>query len=220
MKNDKKCVILLSGGLDSSTLLYYYKNIYDCYPITFMYSQRHNKEIQSAASICRSISPKMKQKLITVPVNLGNILKSTLTGYGDIPEGSYDDESMSQTVVPGRNLILLAIATGYAQSIGAKYIAYAAHSGDHPIYPDCRPEFIKATNTATELGYSVTVQTPFSLFNKGDIVQLGTKLKVPYELTWTCYKGGLVHCGKCGACDERKKAFQSARVKDITVYED
>ena len=142
----------------------------------------------------------------------------------EVPEGHYADESMKATVVPNRNMILLAIAAGYAQGIGAKYVAYAPHMGDHPVYPDCRPEFIQSAGNTISLGTGwdndgVVLITPFSALTKADIVTIGSKLHIPYELTWSCYSGGKIHCGKCGTCVERKEAFDLAGIDDPTEYE-
>jgi 7-cyano-7-deazaguanine synthase len=152
--------------------------------------------------------------------SLGRILPSTLTGEGEIPEGHYAAEVMKQTVVPNRNMILLAIAAGYAEGLGAGFVAYAAHAGDHYIYPDCRPEFVEAVRSAIQLATETRVQllTPFLYWYKKDIVSWGKELGVPWKLTWSCYKGGEKHCGKCGTCIERKEAFILAGVDDPTEY--
>lgn len=214
-----KTVVLLSGGLDSSTLLYYLiSEGHDCYPLTILYGQKHSKEMLAARNICEQLHLVKRLKILDLAC-LRSLLPSSLTTDTPVPEGKYDEPSMSQTVVPGRNLIFLAIAAGYAEGLGAKYVAYAAHAGDHFIYPDCRPEFIRAADFAIFSGYGVKVLTHFSLMDKGDIVKLGTKLEVPYWMTWTCYQGREKHCGKCGACDERKEAFAKAGVQDLTLYE-
>jgi 7-cyano-7-deazaguanine synthase len=214
-----KAVILLSGGLDSTSLLYYMLDKgYDCYPLTILYGQKHSKEVIAARNICEVAGLIKKWKMLDLSI-LGNLLPSSLTGTGQIPEGYYKQDNMSLTVVPGRNLILLAIAAGYAQGLEAQIVAYAAHSGDHFIYPDCRPEFIKAAGEAIKVGYGIELQTPFSNIDKGEIVKIGSELEVPYYMTWTCYNGRDKHCGKCGSCTERKEAFVKAEVIDPTVYE-
>ncbi len=219
-----KCVVLLSGGIDSTTLLYSLVEHYECYPITIVYGQLHKKEIWAARNVCAARSDALvkRWKYIDLSV-LGGLLPSALTGVGDIPEGHYADESMKSTVVPNRNMVLLAIAGGYAQGIGAKYLSYGPHSGDHAIYPDCRPEFVSAITVALQLGTGwnndgVELIAPFSKMTKTDIVRLGKKLNVPYRLTWSCYKGGDLHCGVCGTCVERKEAFKLAGVEDPTKY--
>lgn len=215
----EKAVVLLSGGLDSTTLAYYLVKLgYEIWPLSINYGQTHKKEIVAARNICEDMGIVSRQKIVNLDV-LKNILPSTLTGVGAIPEGIYNEPSMSQTVVPGRNLIFLAVAAGYAQGIGATTVAYAAHAGDHFIYPDCRPEFAYAAADAIKRGYDIDLLFPFMQKTKSDIVKLGISLNVPYWKTWSCYKGGDLHCGKCGTCDERKKAFTEAGVKDSTEYE-
>ena len=221
-----KSVVLFSGGLDSTTLLYRLLFEYEnsVFPLSVNYGQRHEKELVSATNIVSrlrvvenldNLAPLKKYNLPT------DLLKgSSLLGDGEIPEGHYAAESMKSTVVPGRNMILLSLAVGYAQSVGAKSVYYAAHSGDHPIYPDCRPEFVSRMNETTLLGYGVSIYAPFLLYSKWQIVKEGSGLSVPYELTWSCYKGQDKHCGKCGTCVERKEAFVLAGVKDPTEYED
>ncbi len=163
-------VVLLSGGIDSSTLLYLLDSQgYDCYPIVFDYGQRHRKEMVAAGLVWRSIHPEKYKRLKLVDLtSLTELLPSTLTGKGEIPNGHYADAVMSQTVVPNRNMILLSIAAGYAEGIGAGLVAYAAHSGDHPIYPDCRPEFIASVSETIRKGTGgkVGLLAPFISFFK------------------------------------------------------
>lgn len=219
----KKCVVLLSGGLDSTVLLYTRLELgYDCYPLAILYGQRHEKEVLSAAVICKLLSLDLKRIDLSV---LKELLPSSLTGIGDVPDGHYADESMKSTVVPNRNMILLSVAAGYAQGIGSGFVAYAAHKGDHPIYPDCRPVFVESARETITLGTGwshdgVQLLAPFIRYTKADIVKLGETLGVPFELTWSCYKGGDIHCGVCGTCTERKEAFVVAKVKDRTVYKE
>jgi len=218
--NNRKCVVLLSGGIDSSTLLYRMEyDGYECHPITIMYGQTHRKELDAAERICRELG--LDWKLFDLRV-LGGMLPSALTGKGEIPNGHYTDETMKQTVVPNRNMILLSVAVGYAQGIGAGIVAYAAHSGDHYVYPDCRPSFINAMELAITEGTEgqVDLYTPYVSMYKWRIVWEGSKLGVPFELTYSCYKGGERHCGRCGTCVERKEAFKLAGVKDPTIYEE
>jgi 7-cyano-7-deazaguanine synthase len=216
-----KAVILVSGGIDSSTLLYQMASGgYDCYPLLVLYGQRHSKEVLAAGEICRGIGLVRGRWKVVDLESLGRILPSTLTGEGEIPEGHYAAEIMKQTVVPNRNMILLAVAAGYAEGLGAGFVAYAAHAGDHYIYPDCRPEFVEAVRSAIQLATETRVQllTPFLYWYKKDIVSWGKELGVPWKLTWSCYKGGEKHCGKCGTCIERKEAFILAGVDDPTEY--
>ena len=217
----KKCVVLLSGGIDSAVLLYSLVGKYECYPLTIDYGQTHKKEIVAARNICeaRDHNLLLRHKLLNLSV-LQSLLPSSLTGVGKIPEGCYNEESMKSTVVPGRNLIFLAIAAGYAEGIGAEVVAYAAHSEDHYLYPDCRPEFAIAANKVVREGTDgkVSLLVPFINTVKADIIMFGTEFTVPYHLTWSCYAGGETHCGICGTCIERRKAFQLAKVNDPTEY--
>ena len=222
---NKKCVVLLSGGLDSTTLLYSLVANYECWPLTIVYGQKHQKEVIAARNICEARGGDLlsRWKMVDLSI-LRNLLPSALTGVGEIPKGHYADESMKATVVPNRNMILLAVAGGYANGIGAQYLAYGPHKGDHPIYPDCRTEFIEAIRSALRLatGWSddgLLLLTPFDLMTKADIVKLGRSLNVPFRLTWSCYEGNDVHCGVCGTCTERREAFQLAGVKDPTKYD-
>ncbi|NBQ03100.1 MAG: 7-cyano-7-deazaguanine synthase, partial [Opitutae bacterium] len=137
-------------------------------------------------------------------------------------EGHYAEESMKSTVVPNRNMILLALAGGHALSLGFDTIAYAAHAGDHTIYPDCRPEFADAMDTALSLAdwNTLSLHRPFVDMTKSDLVSLGAELDAPLHLTWSCYAGNEIHCGKCGTCVERKEAFALAKIPDPTKYEE
>jgi 7-cyano-7-deazaguanine synthase len=221
-----KAVLLLSGGLDSSVLLYYLLDEgFEVYPLTIIYGQRHKKESTSAGEVAHVAGVVNNWRLMKLP-QLASILPSALTTVGSkIPEGHYEDDSMKLTVVPNRNMILLGIAAGWAQGLQAKVLAYAPHKGDHVIYPDCRPEFIEAVESAIKLGTGwnndgVQLLTPFSNMTKADLVTLGTQLGVPFEKTWSCYNGRTLHCGKCGTCVERKEAFLLAGIKDPTKYEE
>lgn len=189
--------------------------------IAFNYGQRHATELSYAENICRLVGiPFVVFKLDTLA-----FAGSSLTGGGDVPQGHYAAESMKATVVPNRNAVMLAMAFAYAVSIGYNRVGIATHAGDHPIYPDCRPEFMQAFQTMEEraLGDEVQVRlwTPFINMSKGGIVEEGATLGVPYERTWSCYEGRAVHCGKCGTCVERKEAFrQAGLIPDPTEYLD
>jgi len=151
------------------------------------------------------------------------IAKGALTGDEEIPEGFYTDESQRKTIVPNRNMILLAIAVGYAVKVGEKEVYYAAHKSDYAIYPDCRKEFVKALDTAVYLATifdPVEIKAPFVDMTKAEIVKLGLKLGVPYELTWSCYRGEERPCLKCGTCLERTEAFLMNGVKDPALSDE
>ncbi len=220
-----KIVVSLSGGMDSVTLLCYYLDQgYDVYPMIFTYGSKHNMfENMAARNICNKFS--LDYKFINLEY-MNTLFKSNLLkSGGDIPEGHYEEESMSKTVVPGRNIIFIANMAGYAWSVGAKEIAIGVHTGDHAIYADCRKEFIDAMNNAVYLGTdkNIIIQTPFQYLDKAGILNIGYNLKnikVPYELTRTCYKGQEISCGKCGSCTERLEAFHIIGRKDPINYEE
>jgi len=220
-KKAKRCVVLLSGGIDSTVLMYSLVADYEVYPLTINYGQRHYKEVMAARNVCEARGSWLLKRWRYLDLcNLRFILPSALTGEGEVPEGSYDKETMSQTVVPNRNMIFLAIAAGYAEGMKASFVAYAAHTEDHYLYPDTRPEFATTCELAIERGTGGKVRMlyPFIDKSKSDIVALGKKLVVPFKLTWSCYEGGNVHCGVCGTCRERKEAFKKAEVADPTAY--
>jgi protein ExsB len=214
----KDSVIIVSGGLDSITLLYD-KAETIALAISFDYGQNHgDKELPYAQYHCE----KLGIPHITIPLSfMHQYFKSSLLDGADaIPEGHYEEENMKSTVVPFRNGIMLAIATGIAESHELKRVYIANHGGDHTIYPDCRPEFIHAMNGATEAGtfVKVCVEAPYTEITKTEIVARGAALGIDYSKTWSCYKGADIHCGKCGTCVERKEAFEAAGVKDPTIY--
>ena len=216
----KDSVIIVSGGLDSITLLYD-KAETIALAISFDYGQNHSKkELPYAEYHCQ----KLGIPHITIPLTFMHqyFKSSLLEGAEAIPEGHYEEENMKSTVVPFRNGIMLAIATGIAESHELKRVYIANHGGDHTIYPDCRPEFIDAMDKATSAGtfVDVRVEAPYTNISKADIVRRGAALGIDYAKTWSCYKGSEMHCGKCGTCVERKEAFADAGVKDPTEYEE
>jgi len=220
-----KAVVIASGGVDSSTLLYKTVNDnYETYALTFIYGQKHKREIESAKKICEGI--KVHHKIIDLSVLKDVLSGSALTDSGveipEVPETAEYYETLRATIVPNRNSIFLSIAIGYAVSIKANYIFFGAHHSDRGVYPDCRQEFVEAFEYAERLANDSThlvISAPFVRMNKSEIVKLGAVLGVPYKETWSCYKGGRIHCGVCSSCRERKRAFQEAGVVDPTEYE-
>jgi 7-cyano-7-deazaguanine synthase len=216
-----KVIVLLSGGMDSTVALYHTKDrgFEIVGALSFDYGSKHNhKEIPFAQEHCDKLG--IGHRVIPLDF-VGQLFKSDLleTG-GEIPDGHYEDESMKRTVVPFRNGIMLAIATGYAESLGAEGLVIAAHAGDHAIYPDCRESFMKSMSDAMVEGTYAAVQLlrPFITMTKADIASKGRDLLVDFTRTWSCYKGGDVHCGTCGTCVERREAFALAGVQDPTTY--
>lgn len=216
----KDSVIIVSGGMDSITLLYEYKDRI-ALGISFDYGSNHNaKEIPFAELHCKRLG--IKHITISLGFMHEYFKSSLLEGADAIPEGNYDEDNMKSTVVPFRNGIMLAIAAGVAESNGLKYVMMANHSGDHTIYPDCRPEFVNAMTAATSAGTYIGVQilAPYTDITKADIARHGKKLGIDYAETWSCYKGGDIQCGKCGTCRERKEALRDAGIDDTTIYEE
>jgi 7-cyano-7-deazaguanine synthase len=215
-----KTVLIYSGGLDSTVLLYHLRAAgHTLTALSVNYGQRHRCELTRAAAICAELG--IPNPVADISSIQGLLAGSSLTSPEiEVAEGHYTAESMKSTVVPNRNMILLSVATGHALSIQAQYVAYAAHSGDHAIYPDCRNEFADAMATAIQLAdwEQVELIRPFVHWTKADIVRRGTELGLPFEKTWSCYKGGTVHCGRCGTCIERREAFDLAQVPDPTEY--
>lgn len=217
-----KIVLCYSGGLDSTTLLYSLVNQgHHVRCLSVNYGQRHHKEIQAAIDITRKLGVQLEITDLTPVKHL--LAGSSQTSLDvDVPEGHYTEESMKATVVPNRNMVLLSLATAWAISTKSDQVAYAAHVGDHTIYPDCREMFVELMRSTIWNcdWHSVALHTPFLKMTKAVIIGLGHQLKVPFEMTWSCYKGGNKHCGKCGTCVERKEAFELAIVPDPTVYEE
>lgn len=215
----KDSVIIVSGGMDSITLLYEYRERI-ALGVSFDYGSNHNaREIPFAELHCRRLGIPH----LTIPLDFMHryFRSSLLEGADAIPEGNYDDDNMKSTVVPFRNGIMLSIAAGLAESRGLHYVMMANHGGDHTIYPDCRPAFVDAMSQATEAGTYVGVQVlaPYTQITKTDIARRGAALGIDYTETWSCYKGGERHCGKCGTCRERIEALAEAGIEDNTQYE-
>ena len=205
--------------MDSITLLYEYKERI-ALGVSFDYGSNHNaREIPFAELHCRRLGIPH----LTIPLDFMHryFRSSLLEGAEAIPEGNYDDDNMKSTVVPFRNGIMLSIAAGLAESRGLHYVMMANHGGDHTIYPDCRPAFVDAMSQATEAGTYVGVQVlaPYTQITKTDIARRGAALGIDYTETWSCYKGGERHCGKCGTCRERIEALAEAGIEDNTQYE-
>ena len=216
----KDSVIIVSGGMDSITLLYDKKDEI-ALGISFDYGSNHNaKEIPFAEMHCRRLG--IKHITINLDFMHRYFKSSLLEGAEAIPEGHYADDNMKSTVVPFRNGIMLSIAIGIAESNHLKKVLIANHGGDHTIYPDCRPQFIQAIDAAANAGtfVNVRVEAPYTNITKGDIARIGKRLGLDYTETWSCYKGGEKHCGKCGTCIERKEALQEAGIHDATEYEE
>lgn len=217
-----KVVVVVSGGMDSATLLYHIlAEGHETRAISVDYGQRHVKELDYARQLCEGVNvPHQVADLSAINPIFGN---NSLSGRDmEVPEGHYAEESMKQTVVPNRNMLLLSVAIASAAANKFNAVAYGAHSGDHAIYPDCRPEFAEAMDQAARLcdWNPIELWRPFVHLDKGQIAKRGVDLGVPFEKTWTCYKGLDLHCGKCGACVERKEAFSGNGLLDPTQYAD
>jgi len=215
----KDSILILSGGLDSTTLLYDYQERI-ALAISFDYGSNHNaKEIPFARLHCERLG--IKHIVIPLEFMSTYFRSSLLSGDEAIPEGHYADENMKSTVVPFRNGIMLAIAAGMAESNDLQYIMMANHGGDHTIYPDCRPEFVEAFGKATQAGTynGVSLLSPYCNMTKAEIAARGKALGIDYAETWSCYRGGKKHCGKCGTCVERREALAEAGITDTTEYD-
>ncbi len=202
-------VLILSGGVDSTTLLY--KMLSDGFEVTaltFNYAQRHKKEIECARAIAERLH--IRHKIVDLSSLASLLGDSALLGGKDVPSCHYTEEAAKKTVVPNRNMIMLSVAAGYAEAHEIPDVYYAAHKNDSTIYPDCRPEFVRALAPAIRLAtawHPVELQAPFVDMSKAEIVELGLALEVPYELTWSCYRGEEHPCRSCPTCIEREEAF-------------
>ena len=217
-----KVVVLVSGGMDSVTALHDAFRAHEVLAgLSFDYGSKHNaRELPCAAEQCARLGvPHRVLKLDFIGAEFESAL---LRSGGPVPDGHYEDRTMRATVVPFRNGILLSVAAGWAESRGAEALVIAAHGGDHAIYPDCREAFLAAMSEAVRLGTyaGLRVLRPFVAMRKADLVRRGRALGVDFAQTWSCYKGGALHCGTCGTCVERREAFQEAGVPDPTAYAD
>lgn len=218
MTMEKDSLIIVSGGMDSITLLYDRKDTI-ALAVSFDYGSNHNaREIPFAQLHCQRLG--IRHVVIPLAFMQQYFKSSLLDGADAIPDGHYADENMKSTVVPFRNGIMLSIAVGIAESNGLKRVLIANHGGDHAIYPDCRPEFIAAIDAAAKAGtyVNVAIEAPYTNITKTDIALRGKSLGIDYSETWSCYKGGKVHCGTCGTCVERKEALRDAGIEDNTTY--
>ena len=219
----KKVIVILSGGMDSATLLYACManpELEVLGAVNFYYGSKHNEQERLCA---QKLCDLKNIKLYEIDLCFINkyFKSDLLKSGGDIPEGHYEAENMKSTVVPFRNGIMISIATGLAESIKADIIALGNHGGDHAIYPDCRDTFVGPMKEAIFNGTwaGIELYTPFTKIDKTGIATIGNVLKVPFEHTYTCYKGGVKHCGVCGSCTERRESFKLANVTDVTEYE-
>lgn len=217
-----KTLVLLSGGMDSTTALYWARQEHEVVgAVSFDYGSKHNaKEIAFATWHCGHLN--VWHDIVALPFVNELFASDLLKSGGEIPDGHYAADNMKRTVVPFRNGIMLAIACGIAESRGAEGLIIAAHSGDHAIYPDCREPFMEGIAKAMREGTYARIELlrPFIAMDKAAIALAGQNLRVDFGKTWSCYRGGAVHCGRCGTCVERREAFMLAGIEDPTEYED
>jgi len=217
-----KVVVVYSGGLDSTVLLTKcIKEFDEVVALNFSYGSKHNvKEREAAHKVCSKLN--IELVLVDLPF-VNELFKSDLLkSGGDVPEGHYADESMRRTVVPFRNGIMLSIAVGFAESVGAECVAIATHAGDHAVYKDCLPEFISSMSHTSEIGTyeKIYVYAPFVNITKAEVVAEGLKIEAPFDLSWTCYNGKDRPCLKCSTCEERIGAFYQNNIADPSLTED
>lgn len=220
MNDGNGTIVVLSGGMDSAVLLAQRVAIGEpVKALSINYGQRHRRELEFAAQLAGYYHVEHQVADLR---GLQPLLKGSSQSDPDVavPKGHYAEESMKLTVVPNRNMLLLATAVAWAISSKFRAVAYAAHAGDHAIYPDCREEFVAHLAKAVELAdwHVVALERPFVNWTKADIAAEGDRLKVPFDLTYSCYEGRIVHCGECGTCVERRMAFIAAGVSDPTQY--
>jgi 7-cyano-7-deazaguanine synthase len=218
-----KTIVICSGGLDSVSLAHRVAADHDLAALlSFDYGQRHVKEVEHAAACAARLG--VPHRVVDIRQIGAALSGSALTDDVAVPDGHYAEETMKITIVPNRNAIMLAVAFGMAAAEKADAVAAAMHGGDHFIYPDCRPGFMEAFQAMQDAaldGYAqVRLHTPYIDGSKADIVADGARHGVPFAETWSCYKGGEIHCGRCGTCVERREAFHLAGVADPTDYAD
>lgn len=216
-----KVVVVYSGGMDSFTVLYKALHAgHEVYALSFNYGQKHSKELICAQEVTEEHS--IPHKILDIQSISSLFTNSSLVSDQiDVPEGHYEADNMKSTVVPNRNMILLSLAIGYAVNIEACEVWYGAHSGDHVIYPDCRPEFVEIMDKASKIANfePVKVYAPYLNSDKTGILKDGLAMGLDYSKTWTCYKGRDKACGKCGSCVERLEAFDANKKPDPLTYQ-
>jgi 7-cyano-7-deazaguanine synthase len=216
----QKVVVIYSGGMDSFTVLHNaIRAGHEVYALSFNYGQRHVKELVCAQNVCQELG--IHHKIVDISAINQLIGGSSLTSDIDVPEGHYAADNMKSTIVPNRNMILLSLAVGYAVSLDAQAVYYGAHSGDHFIYPDCRPEFVQKMHDVCQIANyePVAIVSPYLQQTKIDILKDGLAMGLDYSKTWTCYNGREKACGKCGSCQERLEAFALNQSTDPLPYE-
>lgn len=216
----QKVVVIYSGGMDSFTVLHNaIRAGHQVYALSFNYGQRHVKELICAQNVCQELG--IHHKIVDISAINQLIGGSSLTDDIEVPEGHYAADNMKSTVVPNRNMILLSLAVGYAVSLDAQAVYYGAHSGDHFIYPDCRPEFVQKMNDVCQIANyePIDIISPYLQQTKIEILKDGLAMGLDYSKTWTCYNGREKACGKCGSCQERLEAFALNQVTDPLPYE-
>ncbi len=216
----QKVFVIYSGGMDSFTVLHNaIRAGHQVYALSFNYGQRHVKELICAQNVCQELG--IHHKIVDISAINQLIGGSSLTDDIEVPEGHYAADNMKSTVVPNRNMILLSLAVGYAVSLDAQAVYYGAHSGDHFIYPDCRPEFVQKMHDVCQIANyePVDIISPYLHQTKIEILKDGLKMGLDYSKTWTCYNGREKACGKCGSCQERLEAFALNQVTDPLPYE-
>jgi len=216
----QKVVVIYSGGMDSFTVLHNaIRAGHQVYALSFNYGQRHVKELICAQNVCQELG--IHHKIVDISAINQLIGGSSLTDDIEVPEGHYAADNMKSTVVPNRNMILLSLAVGYAVSLDAQAVYYGAHSGDHFIYPDCRPEFVQKMHDVCQIANyePVDIISPYLHQTKIEILKDGLAMGLDYSKTWTCYNGREKACGKCGSCQERLEAFALNQVTDPLPYE-
>lgn len=216
----QKVVVIYSGGMDSYTVLH--KAIqagHEVYALSFNYGQRHVRELECARQVCQELG--INHKIVDISAINQILAGSSLTDNIEVPEGHYAADNMKSTVVPNRNMILLSLAVGYAVSLNAQAVYYGAHSGDHFIYPDCRPEFVQKMHDVCQIANyePIDIISPYLHESKIEILRDGLAMGLDYSKTWTCYNGRAKACGKCGSCQERLEAFSLNQATDPLVYE-